>query len=230
MGPRKPDGVSKAESATRILLVDDHPLVREGLAEVLQREGDLVVCGEAEDRWEALKLIETAKPHLALVDLALKKSSGLELIKEIQARFPEVRVLVVSMQDELFHAERAIRAGASGFISKEQAVSRVVEAVRQVLAGQVFVSPAVAASLAAKLAHRPHLGSGPCLDVLTDRELEVLELIGEGLGRNQVAERLHLDVSTVETYRARLKEKLQLKDAQELLQFAIRFNRQRKPC
>jgi DNA-binding NarL/FixJ family response regulator len=216
---------AEAESRTRILLVDDHPLIRQGLAEVLQRERDLVVCGEAEDRAGALAAAESLRPDLMIVDLALRKSNGLELIKDLRARFPKILVLVVSMQDERLHAERAIRAGAAGYVSKEQAPQQVVAAVRQVLAGQIVLSDLVAAGLAAKLAGRSPADLGPSLDVLTDRELEVLQLLGDGLGRHQVAERLHLDISTVETYRLRLKEKLQLKDARELLQYAIRLNR-----
>jgi len=210
---------------TRILLVDDHPLVREGLAEALTREADFEICGEAEDCRQALELISTARPHLAIVDLALKKSYGLELIKDVRARFPEVLMLVVSMQDELVHAERVLRAGASGYITKEEATVQVVQAVRQVLRGETYVSHRFASQMASKLSGRARSEAGSPLANLTDRELEVFQLIGDGLGRRQIAERLHLDVNTVETYRARIKEKLRLKDAQELLQYAIRFNR-----
>jgi DNA-binding NarL/FixJ family response regulator len=211
--------------AARILLVDDHPLVREGLAEVLQREGHFCVCGQAEDAGPALDLVASTVPDLAIVDLALKHSNGLELIKDIRSRFPRVAVLVVSMQDEVLYAERALRAGASGYLHKGELAARVVEAARLVLRGQIFLSQQAAAGMVARLTgHASHSDRHP-LDGLSDRELEVLELIGEGLARHQIAARLHLDVSTVETYRSRLKEKLQLSDAQELLQFAIRSNR-----
>ena len=222
MATRKKDG--PASSGTRILLVDDHPLVREGLAEVLTREADLVICGHAEDRLQALALVPAVKPHLAIIDLALKKANGLELIKDIRAQFPEVLMLVVSMQDELMHAERVLKAGASGYISKDEATVQVVQAVRQILQGETYVSQRVASLMAAKLAGRSPRDSVSTLSNLTDREFEIFQLIGEGLGRQQIAERLHLDVNTVETYRARIKEKLLLKDAQELLQRAIRFN------
>lgn len=221
----KNDAAGAPAGATRILLVDDHPLVREGLAEVLTREADLVICGEAEDRWQALQLIPTARPHLAIIDLALKKSYGLELIKDIHAQFPKVLMLVVSMQDELLHAERVLRAGASGYIAKEEATVHVVQAVRQVLQGESYVSQRVASQMAARISGRAQREPAFVLSNLTDRELEVFQLIGEGLGRQQIAGRLHLDVNTVETYRSRIKDKLQLKDAQELLQHAIRFNR-----
>jgi DNA-binding NarL/FixJ family response regulator len=222
MATRKKDG--SVSSSTRILLVDDHPLIREGLAEVLTREADLVVCGHAEDRLQALQIIPTVKPHLAIIDLALKKANGLELIKDIRAQFPEVLMLVVSMQDEMLHAERALKAGASGYISKDEATVRVVQAVRQVLRGETYISQRVASLIAGKLSGRTPRDSVSPLSSLTDREFEIFQLIGEGLGRQQIAERLHLDVNTVETYRARIKEKLLLKDAQELLQHAIRFN------
>jgi DNA-binding NarL/FixJ family response regulator len=218
--------------------VDDHPLIREGLAETLAREKDLVVTGQAASRQEALQLIPAAAPHLAIVDLALKDSLGLELIKDLRARFPAVRVLVVSMHDELQYAERAIRAGASGYINKEEAANRVVEAVREVLRGETYVSRRVASLLASRLAiGAGSKGSGASAlselagpdGQLSDRELEVLELIGDGLGRREIALRLGLDVNTVETYRGRIRQKLNLPDAQALLQFAIRHNRQPRP-
>jgi DNA-binding NarL/FixJ family response regulator len=223
--PGKRDPASPAPKRTRILLVDDHPLVREGLAEALGKAPDLMICGEAEERQQALQLMPACKPDLAIIDLALKKSNGLELIKDIRARFPKILMLVVSMQDELLHAERAIRAGASGYITKEEATVHVVQAVRQVLRGEVYVSQQLASQMAAKLSTRSRPETHSALAALTDRELEVFQLIGDGLSRQQIAERLHLDVNTVETYRSRIKEKLRLKDAQELLQFAIRSNR-----
>jgi DNA-binding NarL/FixJ family response regulator len=224
MGAPKHDCSTQAK--TRILLVDDHPLMRQGMAEVLQRDPQFAVCGEAEDRHGALEAIAAAQPDLALVDLALKGSDGLELIKDIHARFPKVLILVVSMHDEMLHAERAIRAGASGYLTKEEAPEQVLEAARQVLKGETYVSQRVASQLAGKLCGRPRAQSVPGIETLTDRELQVFTLIGEGLDRNEVAERLHLDVNTIETYRARMKEKLQLKDAHELLQYAIRANRE----
>ena len=216
---------SNRRRATRILLVDDHPLVRTGLAEVLRREPDFEVCGEAEDRSQALDAIAATKPDLTIVDLSLKKSSGLELVKDIRARFPTVRVLVVSMHDELHNVERALRAGASGYISKTEATTQVVEAIRQVLSGEAFLCPRVATQMAARMVGHPHPEESPGVKGLTDRELQIFELLGQGFNRQKVAEQLHLGVNTVETYRSRLKEKLNLKDANELLQYAIRWNR-----
>lgn len=208
-----------AEARTvRILLVDDHPLVREGLAEVLHRQPGYRVCGEADDRAEALAAIETRKPDLVILDFTLKKSDGLELIKDIRARYPELRILVVSMHDETVNAERAVRAGACGYITKQEAPTKVLSAVRRVLEGGIYLSEQVAAQVAGKLAGRSQSNS---VDRLADRELQVFEMIGVGLSTRQIAERLHLDNSTVETYRARIKEKLALKDALELLQHAI---------
>ncbi len=227
MSARKDQPSAGADGSYRILLVDDHPLVREGLAEVLQREPDLCICGEAVDCHGALEAIRVTRPDLAIVDLALRQSSGLELIKDIRACYSRVRVLVVSMQDEMVQAERALRAGACGYITKEEAAASVVQAVRQALRGEVYVSHRVAAHLATRWCGRPGTGTRPILESLTDRELQVFELIGEGFSRQQIAARLHLDVSTVETYRARLKCKLQVKDAVELLQCAIRSNRAR---
>ena len=205
----------------RVLLVDDHPLTREGMAAVLERESDMCVCGEAADNQEAIEKILASKPDVAIVDLALKKSDGLELVKDIRARFPKVLVLVVSMQDEFLYAERALRSGASGFVSKDEAADRLVEAVRHLLRGGAYLSQQVATHVAARVAGHPRSGSLPALDTMTDRELQVFQFIGDGLGRHQIAQRLHLDVNTVETYRSRIKEKLQLKNALELRQCAI---------
>jgi DNA-binding NarL/FixJ family response regulator len=219
------DAADRVKPPVRILLVDDHPLTREGLAEVLQRESGLCVCGEAADRQEALETIPVAKPDLVIVDLALKESDGLELIKDMRAQFPKILVLVVSMQDELLYAERALRAGAAGFVSKEEAAVSVVQAVRHLLCGEVYISQRVASQMAARIAGHPRAKSLPALDSLTDRELQVFQLIGDGLSRQQIAQSLHLDVNTVETYRLRIREKLQLKNALELRQYAIRASR-----
>jgi DNA-binding NarL/FixJ family response regulator len=209
---------------THIVLVDDHPLMREGLAEVLSREPDLQVCGEAEDRVQALSVIKATKPDLVIVDLALKNSHGLELIKDIAALYPKLRTLVVSMHDEFVNAERVLRAGASGYITKQEATTKILQAVRCVLAGEVYLSERAALQIATKSAGRSRSGSGLTVDGLTDRELQVFEMIGQGLSTRQIAEKLNLDVSTIETYRARIKDKLNLRDSVELLQYAIRWN------
>jgi DNA-binding NarL/FixJ family response regulator len=229
MPPTKSKGSGANARPTRVLLVDDHPLVREGLAEVLRKEADLVICGQAEDRLQALNLIPKVEPDLAIIDLTLKNTSGLELIKDIRSQFPKIRMLVVSMHDELLHAQRALRAGASGFIAKGEATEHVVQAVRQVLSGKTYASERVSSAIVSQLSGHSRSDSGSVLANLTDRELEIFQLIGDGMGRQQIAKRLHLDVNTIETYRSRIKEKLGLKDAQELLQYAIRFNRASGP-
>jgi len=212
---------------TRILLVDDHPVVRDGLAEAINNEPDLLVCAMADERHEALRAAESARPDLMVVDLLLKNSSGLELVKDVHARWPKLLILVVSMQDENYYAERALRAGARGYITKQQATRNIVVALRRVLKGEIYLSEKLAKSVMARLAATPQATWDSIADSLTDRELQVFELVGIGLSTREIAERLHLDVKTIETYRARIKEKLHLKDASELLQVAIRWNQDR---
>jgi DNA-binding NarL/FixJ family response regulator len=207
----------------RILLVDDHPLVRLSLREVIKREPDLLVCGEAEDREQALELVESAKPHLAIVDLTLKSSNGMDLIKDLRSRHPKVQILVLSMHDETLHAERAIRAGARGYITKQEATKKIMVAIRQILSGEIYWSERAAQRVASKIAGSK-ASTGSSVDLLADRELQVFELIGAGQSTRQIAAALHIDVSTVETYRARIKEKLNLEDSLALLQFAIRWH------
>jgi len=212
------------KSEVRILLVDDHPLVRLSLREVIKREPDLLVCGEAEDRDQALELIESSTPHLAIVDLTLKSSNGMDLIKDIRALHPKVQILVLSMHDETLHAERAIRAGARGYITKQEATKKIMVAIRQILNGDIYWSERAAARVASKIARASKTGTNSSVDLLADRELQVFELIGAGQSTRQIAAALHIDVSTVETYRARIKEKLNLDDSLALLQFAIRWH------
>lgn len=198
-------------------------MVRERLAEAIQSEPDLAVCGEAEDHFQALEMILTTQPDLAIVDLTLKRSHGLDLIKDIRSRHRDLAVLVVSMHDELLHAERVIRAGARGYITKQEATEKIVVAVRTVLAGNIYLSEQMAVRIAASaIGHRRNENGLP-IEQLSDRELRVYEMIGQGHGTRQIADELHLDMRTVETYRARIKEKLNLKDANELLQHAIRW-------
>jgi DNA-binding NarL/FixJ family response regulator len=207
----------------RILLVDDHPMVRERLAAAIHEQTDLVVCGEAEDRFTALELIEKTDPHLAIVDLTLKQSHGLELIKDIRSRFPDLAILVVSMHDELLHAERVIRAGARGYITKQEATDKIMLAIRTVLGGEVYLSEKMAVRIASGAIGSRRGATTLPVARLSDRELRVFEMLGQGHNTRQIADDLHLDMRTIETYRARIKEKLDLKDANELLQYAIRW-------
>ena len=218
--PKKP-----ASKRARILLVDDHPMVVERLREVIEREPDLMVCGKAEDRHEALEAIKITKPDLVTIDLTLRSSHGLELAKDIHQQYPKLFMLVVSMHDESLHAERAIRAGAHGYITKQEATKKILLAIRRVLGGELYLNEKMAGRIVAKLTnHQNHDLSASPLDCLADQELRVFELTGQGLSIRQIASALHLNVKTVETYRARIKQKLSLKDAAELLQFAIRWS------
>jgi DNA-binding NarL/FixJ family response regulator len=216
---------STTKDQARIVLVDDHPMVRERLAEVINREPDLSICGEAEDRAGALEVVEREKPRLAIVDLTLKRSNGLDLIKDLRVMYPELLILVLSMQDENLYAERVIRAGAHGYITKQEATRKILDAIRQVMAGKVFLSEEISAEILSRMLGKSKGDAMRSLDVLSDRELQVFGLVGEGFGTRQIAEQLGLDVKTVETYRTRIKEKLELKDASELLRQAIAWRR-----
>jgi DNA-binding NarL/FixJ family response regulator len=212
--------MSETVPRTRIVLVDDHPMVRERLAEMINRESDLSVCGEAEDRAEALEVVAREKPGLAIVDLTLKRSNGLDLIKDLRVMHPQVLILVLSMQEESLYAERVIRAGAHGYITKQEATRNILKAIRHVLTGSVFLSPELSGEILSRMLGRSK-AVVRSLEVLSDRELQVFELVGMGFGTRQIAGQLGLDVKTVETYRSRIKEKLELKDASELLRKAI---------
>lgn len=210
-------------NARRVLLVDDHPMVRERLRDVIEGEPDLRVCGEAADRFEAIALVERCLPDLVLVDLTLRNSHGLDLIKDLRTRFPTLPTLVVSMHDESLHAERVLRAGARGYITKQEATTKVLLAIRTVLAGKVYLSQTLVAKLAKQFGGgAPSAGSLP-VNRLTDQEMRVFEMIGQGFGTRQIAEQMRLQMSTVETYRARIKSKLDLADANELRRRAIHW-------
>lgn len=211
----------------RIFLIDDHPLLREGIAQLINEQADLLVCGEAEDRNSALALVDTAKPDLAVVDISLKDQSGLELIKDFKAQAPQLLILVLSMHDEQLYAERALRAGARGYIMKREASCKVLDAIRHVLDGDIYVSEKIVAELLDKATGRLRSSSRPAaLAALSDRELEVLLLIGQGYGTQQIASQLHISGKTIETHRANLKLKLKLNSGSELLQSAIRWSRE----
>ncbi|HZR21345.1 MAG TPA: response regulator transcription factor [Verrucomicrobiae bacterium] len=210
----------------RILLVDDHPMVRERLTEVINREPDLVVCAEAEDRSEAIETIKARQPKLVIVDLTLRNSDGVELIKDIHSRWPGLLMLVVSMHDESLYAERVLRAGARGYITKQEATRSILCAIRRVLDGQIFLSEPVASQILSRLANAgPNQAAEP-IDSLAERELQVFELTGRGLNTRQIASQLHIGVKTVETYRHRICEKLKLDHPRELLRSAIAWTHQ----
>ncbi len=207
----------------QIMIVDDHPLMRKGLAQTLEAEVDLAVCAQVGSAEEALEMVDDAEPDLAVVDISLPGMSGLELVKHLQAVRPALRILMVSRHDEALYAERAIRAGARGYVMKLRAGDVIVKAVRQVLDGRIYVSEEIKDRLLLGMAAgRDALAQSP-LEVLSDRELEVFELTGRGLSTREIAERLHLSVKTVESYRARIKDKLSLDSATELMQHAVQW-------
>jgi DNA-binding NarL/FixJ family response regulator len=213
---------------TKILLVDDHPLVREWLANLINEEPDLEVCGLAGNARDALGLIETQLPRIAVVDISLEGGSGLELIKDVKAQHPQVQTLVLSMHDETLYAERAMRAGAAGYIMKREATSKVLDAIRTVVGGGLFYSNAVNAMLAQKLVHG--LAAKPtAVEMLSDRELEVFQLLGRGYNTRQISEQMSVSFKTIQAYCARIKEKLNLANINELIFHAVRWHESQQP-
>lgn len=210
-----------APEVVKILIVDDHPAVREALSMRIAQNADLAVCGQAEDATGALRLWAETKPSIVITDISLKKSDGIDLIKRIKTRDAGARILVWSMHSERAYAERALRAGASGYITKEQATEQIVEAIRQVLAGRVYLSPMMREMVLGRTADPAKATYQLPTDRLTDRELEVFRLIGEGRKTQDIAEQLHVSVKTVETHRDRIKKKLSLRDANDLLRRAV---------
>jgi len=211
------------KNKARVLVVDDHPIVRQGLVQLINQEADLVVCGDAENAHKAIEAIKLLKPDVAVVDISLKSINGLELIKNIKVDHPKLPILVLSMHDEGLYAERALRAGAKGYIMKQEATENMLMAIRRVLKGEIYVSEKMGAKMLHQLVDgRQDAGSSP-LDRLSDRELEVFQLIGQGLGTRQIAEQLHLSVKTIESYREHIKEKMKLKNATELVQHAVQW-------
>jgi DNA-binding NarL/FixJ family response regulator len=217
--PDKPETSGK----TKVFLVDDHPLVREWLTQLILRESDLAICGEAEDTHEALEKIEATTPDIVIADISLKTTHGLELVKDLQVRLPSLPVLVLSMHDESLYAERVLRAGAKGYITKQEATKKIMLAIRQVLSGQIYISEKMASRMVNKMVLGRAQEQKSPIERLTDRELEVFQLIGCGQGTRRIASELHLGIKTVESYRARIKEKLKLEDGTQLLQQAIQW-------
>ena len=207
----------------KIYLVDDHPLVRQGLTQLILEEPDLSVCGDTADSPSALREISQERPDVVIVDLSLKDGDGIELIKSIRTQFPDLAILVLTMHEESFYAERALRAGAQGYLTKQEASENVVQAIRQLLAGDIYVSERLSPKLLKRLIRGTVGDSEPLIARLSDRELQVFILIGDGRSTQQVAEKLHLSVKTIETYRANIKDKLRLKDARDLVQYATRW-------
>jgi len=212
---------NKAEKS-KVLIVDDHPIVRHGLGELIERQSDLEMSGEAADVAEALRQVEANRPDVAVVDISLNDENGIELIEQIKALYPDVKVLVSSMHDEKTYAGRALRAGAMGYINKRESIRKVVDAVRQVLRGEVYLSPAMASQLLHRAALGEPLDHDP-VEALSNRELEVFEMIGQGQTTQQIARKLDLSPRTIETHRKNIKEKLNLQNGAQLTRTAFQW-------
>jgi DNA-binding NarL/FixJ family response regulator len=208
---------------SRIFLVDDHPLVREGLTDLINRQDDLIVCGEAEDSAQAIAGVAKLRPDVALIDISLKNESGLELVKNLESQFPLVALIVLSMHDEALYAERALRAGARGYVMKRETTKNVLASIHRVLEGGVYVSERVVDSMARKLSSSRKAAASSPIERLSDRELEIFRLLGQGRTTSQIAEDLHLSLKTVQAYCARAKEKFEVNSLGELLRAAIRW-------
>ncbi|MGI8956047.1 MAG: response regulator [Chthoniobacterales bacterium] len=204
-----------------VLVVDGQPIVRERLVEIIASQSDCVSCGETDNSRSAFDLISSCRVDLVVTSLSLKDSHGLEFIKDLHVRYPQLQVLVFSMHDESLYAERSIRAGASGFVSKQEKTSELLRAIRHVLAGEIHLSDRIAGPVMRRHFSRTSRASGSDLEQLSDRELEIFELIGRGRSSRQIAESLHIHLKTVETYRCRIKTKLRLSGAPELARRAL---------
>lgn len=212
-----------APARKRIFIIDDHPITRRGLAQLIEHEADLAVCGEAENAQQAMAALKGPLPDLILCDITMPGKSGLEFIKDLKCLHPKLSVLVMSMHEESIYAERILRAGGSGYIMKSEGGSRVLEAIRQVLSGQIYLSKNLSANLLNQIvlgrAHREDTQ----LNGLTDREFEVYQLLGQGLATREIGNRLHISPKTVETYRMNLKQKFRLKSGSELVKHAVQW-------
>lgn len=206
---------------TRILIVDDHPIFQMGMKELLNQEEDFVVCAVAEDFASARQALREHRPDLAIIDISLAEENGLDLVKEITAEYHGMPILVLSLHDESVWAERAIRAGARGYVMKKEASESVISAIRNILEGKIHVSSDMMALLLDKFQINPNAQGAPTLEILTDRELEVFRLIGSGLSTREIAERMKLGIKTIGTYRDRIKQKLCIKTATELTRRAV---------
>jgi DNA-binding NarL/FixJ family response regulator len=221
--PRAEDGGPKPAARKQILLVDDHPLMRAGLAQLINRQPDLVVCGEAGDPAAASQELARIRPDLILTDLTMPGRGGFEFIKDIIAAMPDLPILVVSMHDEVIYAERALRAGARGYVMKEAGGENLLAAIRRVLTGQIYLSAQMSAKVLENLSGRRPRGSASPIEKLSDREFEVFQLVGLGKSTRDIAGQMHLSPKTVDAHRAHIKEKLQLDDTTALVRFAVRW-------
>jgi DNA-binding NarL/FixJ family response regulator len=212
-----------SESKKRVLLVDDHPVLRKGLARLIDSKDGFVVCGEASTATEAMALIRELSPHLAIVDIGLPGASGIELTKTIRSEFPNLPVLILSMHEEALYATRALRAGAMGYIVKQDAIDNIATALHQTLNGQRYLSPSISSQLQTNGVEEEPRSSHDFVDLLTDRELEIFELIGKGHDVHEISTALNVSPKTVETHRTNIKEKLKLKNSRQVARVALQW-------
>ncbi len=214
----------KTSGRRKVLIVDDHPVLRQGIAQLIALENDMTVCGEAADAGEALKVAQETQPDVAIVDISLHDSNGIDLIKDMLIRWPKLPILVLSMHSESFYAERVFRAGAKGYVTKGEPSGKVIEGLRKVLAGEVYVSEKLASKMIGRLMGGARAdASGFSIDRLSDREFQVFELIGQGMQTREIAQKLHLSIKTIDAHRENIKNKLKLDNATELLKTAIHW-------
>jgi DNA-binding NarL/FixJ family response regulator len=213
------DGIAK-----RIFVVDDHPIVRKGLAVQLADEPDLVLCGEAEDVFDAASRIQEAKPDLVIIDISLKNSNGIDLVKRLRPKFPSLRILMWSMFPDALYAERALSAGANGYLSKGCSSNEFIRAIRTVLDNRIYVSAEVSEKILGRVTNRNKQAATKYVEKLTDREMQAFEYLGHGLTTSEIALRMHVSPKTIDTYRARIKDKLGLANGTELMQHALRWS------
>lgn len=218
-----------SKTKRRILIVDDHPMMREGLAQLIDHENDLCVASQADNAAQALQAAGASPLDLALVDISLPDKNGLELIKDLQTLHPQLPILVVSMHDEALYAERVLRAGGRGYIMKQEGGKKLMEAIRQVLRGHIYVSEKMSAKILEIFSGHRSDGIKSAVENLSDREFEVFQLIGQGQGTRQIAQRLHLSIKTVEVHRANIKRKLELSSATDLVRYAVRWTEAQHP-
>jgi DNA-binding NarL/FixJ family response regulator len=219
-----PSASNAIDTRCRVLVVDDHPIVRQGLALLINQENDLVVCGEAEEAEGLLGLIATLRPDIVVLDITLRGPDGIDVLKSLRIDYPDLPVLVLSMHDEALYAERALRAGANGYVMKQEATETVLVALRRIMRGEIHVSPRIANRIAENLSTQVQSKSrAPSVEDLTDRELEVFRLIGAGHGTRRIANLLEVSIKTIESHQAHIKEKLGLGDARALIQRAIEW-------
>jgi DNA-binding NarL/FixJ family response regulator len=222
-------GASGPPAKRTVFIVDDHPVFREGLVRIINQERDLIVCGEAADAPEALFRVESAKPDLVLIDISLEGMSGIDLLKSLRGRLPDTRFLVLSMHPESLYGERVLRAGGHGYVMKRESGRALLAAIRHVLEGKTHIGPDLNEQILRRLASPARDQGGAAVDRLSDRELEVFQLIGLGFGTRQIAERLSMSMKTVETHREHIKEKLRLDTTPDLVQWAIHWVHGEKP-